>query len=76
MGKELDFTARLLSKEQIEIQPSYDGIHIIASFFECPIGFRQYEKYFLSDFPNSLAGQIDFERCRVDITNGKPIGGN
>jgi hypothetical protein len=50
-----DFTMRLLPKDEITMELMGDGEHIIASFFEYPIGYRHYEKYYLADFPNRLA---------------------
>jgi len=70
---EQDNLVRLLSSEEIIIQPSKDGVHITCSFFEQPKGYRYWEQYLLSDFPNRLAGVDDFKRCGVDIVNGKSI---
>ena len=70
MEKEI---TRLLPPEQIRIRPSKDVEYIEASFFECPIGYRSWGKYLLSDFPNRLAGADDFKGCGVDIVNGKSI---
>jgi hypothetical protein len=30
---------KLLPKELIRIEPSYDGVHIIASLYEHPVGY-------------------------------------
>ena len=69
-GDGLIFEMRRLGGEDIEIQPTYDGVHIIASFYEYPLGHRWYDQYHLSDFPNDLASTVDFERLGINITDG------
>ena len=65
-----------LTKDRMIIQPSDDGIHVIASFYEHPVGWRWWDKYHLSGFPNYLASIDDFKRCGIDIIDGKPLIGN
>ena len=62
------WTMRLLPKDQIEIKPLGDDKRILGSFFEYPIGCRHWELYFISDFPNSLANTVDFERFGINLS--------
>ena len=64
---------RLLPKEWIEIQPSTDGLHIMVSIYEHPEGYRWWDKRHLSDFPDDLLSRADFERCGINIVNGKSL---
>jgi len=57
---------KMLSNDQIKIQPSYDGIHIIASLYEHPKGYRYWEKYRISDLPNDLISLNDLKRFGID----------
>ena len=60
----------LLNKDEIEIRPSEDGIHVVASFYK-HLGYRSWALYHLSDFPNYLASAEDFKRLGINILNGK-----
>ncbi len=39
-----------LPKDQIIIEPSYDGVHVIVSLYKHN-GYRWWDKYHLSDLP-------------------------
>jgi len=59
---------KLLPKEEIKIEPSNDGVHIIASLYEHE-GYRHWDKYFSSDLPNDLISLHDLERFGINIIN-------
>jgi len=58
---------KLLPKDQLKIDQSPDGIHVIASLYEHPEGYRYWEKYRLSDLPNKLISLDDLKRFRINI---------
>jgi hypothetical protein len=60
---------KLLPKEEIKIEPSRDGVHIIASLYEHPDGYRWWDKYKTSDLPNDLISLHDLERFGINIIN-------
>ena len=55
---------KLLPKDQIKIEPSYDGIHVIASLYEHE-GYRHWIKYHLTDLPNGLISLNDMKRFGI-----------
>lgn len=66
---------KLLPKEDMQIRSSDDGVNIIASFYEHE-GYRHWEKYQVSDFPNNLASLNDLECFGVNIINIKACRGS
>ena len=65
----------ILSKDEIDIKPTRDGVHIIAAVLAHGDDLW-YEKYHISDLPNSFISLDDLERFGIDPTNGLPINGN
>jgi hypothetical protein len=63
---------RLLPKEDIIIDPSYDGVHVIACVYEHPDGVRWWDKYHLSDLPNGLISRDDLERFGISLVDPHP----
>lgn len=60
---------KLLPKEEIIIEPSHDGMHVIVSLHECPDGYRWWDKYKISDLPNDFISFHDLERFGTNIIN-------
>lgn len=60
---------KLLPKEQIRLEPSRDGKHIMASIYEHPEGVRYWFKYDYSDLPNDFISLYDLKRFGINTIN-------
>jgi len=65
---------KLLPKELIRIEPSYDGVHIIASLYEHPVGYCWWDKYTISDLPNDLISLDDLKCFGINTINMEACG--
>ncbi len=57
---------KLLQKEQIKLELCQHGEHVILSLFENE-GYRDWEIYKLSYFPNNLISFEDLKRFGINI---------
>lgn len=62
---------RLLSKNQIDIKLSSDNRYVIASLYENN-GYREWEKFKLSELPNNLISLDNLKRFGVNIIDMEP----
>ncbi len=61
---------RLLPKEQQTLARSGDAVVVGSHEHE---GYRNYERFALSDLPNNLVSLDDLKRVGVDVVDGRAV---
>ena len=69
-----DNEAKLLSKEGIALQLCPEGVHVLASLFEQPLGTRWWQKFRLIDLPNELISTDDMKRFGINLADNQTRG--